>query len=714
MSQATSPALEDAPGVAQGDKPAGPMLGERAFITTLPATGRDERRAVFAVGVSAALFLAALPFAKVQLAQVWAFIPAYQAALVVSDLVTAALLLGQVRFSRSRPLLVLAAGYLFCGAFAVIHALSFPGLFAPGGIIGGGAQTTAWLYMFWHAGFPFFVIAYAVLPDSRFEGGFGWPMAALGAVVAAFAWLATAGEAALPAIMRGNGYTSVLVYVVSTVWLASIAALAVLWRRQPRTVLDLWLMVVLAAWIFDIGLAAVFNHGRFDLGFYAGRAYGLAAASFVLVVLLLENGALHARLAVAHERDQHALARHRERLAILHAIDRAVIAEERGELIAAAVIQPLRRLLDVPRAIVNRFDLAAGEVEWIAAAGRRRTHVGPGVRYPLSFMGDLGALARGEPQTIDVQALPPGPHVEALLASGVRWYLAVPMIGGGQLLGALSFGGERNEFPAEQLNIVREVAAQLAIAIVQTRLLERLKAHAGELEDKVRERTAALEAANRELDSFSYSVSHDLRAPLRAIDGYARMLDEDYASRLDAEAQRLIGVVRGNARKMGQLIDDLLAFSRLGRQAAASVPLDMARLAREAADEVRGERSVQCAALPSIQGDPALLKQVWTNLIGNALKYSGKKPDGRVEVGAREGSTEHVYWVRDNGAGFDMRYADKLFGVFQRLHRADEFEGTGVGLAIVQRIVARHGGRVWAEGRPGEGACFYFSLPRSA
>jgi light-regulated signal transduction histidine kinase (bacteriophytochrome) len=296
----------------------------------------------------------------------------------------------------------------------------------------------------------------------------------------------------------------------------------------------------------------------------------------------------------------------------------------------------------------------------------------------------------------------------------VRWYLAVPMIGGGQLIGALSFGGERNEFPAEQVNIAREVAAQLAIAIVQTRLLERLKAHAGELEGKVRERTAALEAANRELESFSYSVSHDLRAPLRAIDGYARMLDEDYAGRLDAEAQRLIGVVRGNARKMGQLIDDLLAFSRLGRQAAARVPVDMTRLAAEVADELRAGRPVQCDALPPIQGDPSLLKQVWSNLIGNALKYSGKKADARIEVGGREGPAEHIYWVRDNGAGFDMRYADKLFGVFQRLHRADEFEGTGVGLAIVQRIVARHGGRVWAEGRPGQGACFYFSLPRSA
>jgi len=689
---------------------------QRAFITTLPATSRDERHAALVVGVSALVFVLALPFAKVQLEQVWAFIPAYQAALVVCDLVTAALLLGQVRFSRSRALLLLAAGYLFSASLAVIHALSFPGLFAPGGLIGGGAQSTAWLYMFWHGGFPLFVIGYAVLPNSRLEGGLLAPITALAALVAALGWLATAGEAVLPAIMQGSRYTPAMIFVVSSVWLASIAALSLVWSRRTRSVLDVWLMVVLAAWIFDIGLSAVFNGGRFDLGFYAGRIYGLLAASFVLIVLLLENGALHARLAADHERDRRSLARHSERLRILAAIDQAVIAEQTADAIAAAVIQPLRELLDVPRAIVNRFDLAAGEVEWVAAAGRRRIHVGPGVRYPLSFMGDLERLRRGEPQQIDVQALPRGTHAEALLASGVRWYMAVPMIAGGKLIGAISFGGEERDFSPEQLAIAREAAAQLAIATAQTRLLERVKAHAAELDARVRSRTAELEAVNRELESFSYSVSHDLRAPLRAIDGYARMLDEDYAGRLDAEAQRLIGVVRSSARRMGQLIDDLLAFSRLGRQEPARSRVDMTALAREVADELRGasRARIDLAALPGAYADAALLKQVWLNLIGNALKYSSKKPDARIEIGARHDAQEDVYWVRDNGAGFDMRYAGKLFGVFQRLHRAEEFEGTGVGLAIVQRILARHGGRVWAEARPGEGACFYFCLPRDA
>jgi light-regulated signal transduction histidine kinase (bacteriophytochrome) len=236
-----------------------------------------------------------------------------------------------------------------------------------------------------------------------------------------------------------------------------------------------------------------------------------------------------------------------------------------------------------------------------------------------------------------------------------------------------------------------------------------------ELEQRVRERTAELEAANAELEAFCYSVSHDLRAPLRAVDGYARMLQEDYAGRLDAEAERLLGVVRGNARRMGQLIDDLLAFSRLGRQQPVAQSVDMTRMAADVVDEVRGDRAVavELAALPPAKADPALLRQVWTNLIGNAVKYSAKKSDPRVVISGHVNGQENVYSVADNGAGFDMRYADKLFGVFQRLHRTDEFEGTGVGLAIVQRVVTRHGGRVWAQGKPGEGACFYFTLPKA-
>jgi signal transduction histidine kinase len=239
-----------------------------------------------------------------------------------------------------------------------------------------------------------------------------------------------------------------------------------------------------------------------------------------------------------------------------------------------------------------------------------------------------------------------------------------------------------------------------------------------DLERRVAERTAQLEAANREIDSFSYSVSHDLRAPLRAIDGYAQILGEDYSDRLDDEGRRLLGVVRDRAQRMGDLIDELLLFSRLGRGPLATTRIDMDALVRGVVEELdaggAGSRPrIEIGTLPAASGDSALVRQVWMNLISNAIKFSRKREDAQIAVSASNAHGEQVYCVRDNGAGFDMAYYDKLFGVFQRLHGPDEFPGTGVGLAIVQRVVARHGGRVWAESKVGEGAVFYFSLPKS-
>lgn len=224
-----------------------------------------------------------------------------------------------------------------------------------------------------------------------------------------------------------------------------------------------------------------------------------------------------------------------------------------------------------------------------------------------------------------------------------------------------------------------------------------------------------LREANKELDAFTYSVSHDLRAPLRAIEGFSRMLLDEHAQRLDAEGGRLLGVVRSNTARMARLIDDLLSFSRIGRKALEIGAVDMAALARSAIEDVRREKSnpalrVEMGELPPARGDRAMLGQVFANLIGNAVKYSGKKAAPAVEVGSSREGGETVYFVKDNGAGFDMKYAGKLFGVFQRLHHDDEFEGTGVGLALVERIVRRHGGRVWAEGKVGEGAVFRFTL----
>jgi len=237
------------------------------------------------------------------------------------------------------------------------------------------------------------------------------------------------------------------------------------------------------------------------------------------------------------------------------------------------------------------------------------------------------------------------------------------------------------------------------------------------LRESLEERSAQLEAANKELEAFCYSVSHDLRSPLRAIDGFSRMLLEDHADRLDAEGERVLGVVRKSTVAMGKLIDDLLEFSRVGRSRFDLSVVDMTALAQGALTEVLAanpSRRVEMTVglLPTATGNLALLRQTWTNLLSNAVKYTRSRETAHVEIGAREDQTEHVYYVRDDGVGFDMRYSHKLFSVFQRLHSAEEFPGTGVGLALVRRIVERHGGRVWAEAKVGEGATFYFALPR--
>jgi signal transduction histidine kinase len=256
--------------------------------------------------------------------------------------------------------------------------------------------------------------------------------------------------------------------------------------------------------------------------------------------------------------------------------------------------------------------------------------------------------------------------------------------------------------------------------LVQIQERDRSLEHARELlEDRVRQRTAELDAANKELEAFSYSVSHDLRAPLRHVLGFAELLEKHIKDRIDDRGRRYLETITSAATKMGQLIDDLLSFSRMARAELTLRPTSLGQIAREARDEVVSHNGVgnrhiewRFRDLPDIEGDPAMLRQVMVNLLSNAVKYTATRPSALIEVGMNGGGAdETVIYVRDNGVGFDMKYVDKLFGVFQRLHGVDEFEGTGIGLANVARIIRRHGGRVWAEGQVDHGATFYFSLP---
>ncbi|MGH9351568.1 MAG: ATP-binding protein [Terriglobia bacterium] len=265
----------------------------------------------------------------------------------------------------------------------------------------------------------------------------------------------------------------------------------------------------------------------------------------------------------------------------------------------------------------------------------------------------------------------------------------------------------------DEISVLMESFNEM-LAQIQARDGALQEAH-NELEDRVEERTAQLKGANKELEAFSYSVSHDLRAPLRQVSGFARILSDEYGAQFDAAGQRYLKLIQDGARNMGRLIDDLINMGRIGRQELLRKPTDLNALLQFALKDLRpeiGARPIdlRLGTLPTIECDPGLIKQVFTNLLSNAVKYTRYQEHPVIEVGQTEENGETVIFVRDNGAGFDQKYENKLFGVFQRLHRADEFEGTGVGLATVQRILQNHGGRIWAKGETGKGASFFFTL----
>jgi PAS domain S-box-containing protein len=419
-------------------------------------------------------------------------------------------------------------------------------------------------------------------------------------------------------------------------------------------------------------------------------------------------------------RTEEALSRYACRLEILHTIDQAIRLAQSLEATAEAALRQMQAIVPCWGAGVTLFDWEAGQAVRLAIVGRGKLPALAEKRVSLEAIGeeDLAALRAGRVHVVEdiLDLSAPPPAMQVLQQAGVRSYFRVPLFMQETLLGALNLWDDHpNAFMPEQVEIACEVSDLLAVALRQAQLREQVERHAGELEQHVRERTAQLEATIKELEAFSYAVAHDLRAPLRAIHSFSEILLEEYAPRLDGEAQGYLQRVSRNALHMGRLIDTLLEFSGLSRQPMAKETVAPAALVQQLLDELRPvyehrQVEITMGELPTCQADPVLFKQVWANLLDNALKFTRRRPVARIEVGWHDREGEGVYFVRDNGVGFDQQYADKLFGVFHRLHRAEDYEGAGVGLALTQRIVQRHGGHIWAEGEVEQGATFSFTL----
>jgi PAS domain S-box-containing protein len=387
-----------------------------------------------------------------------------------------------------------------------------------------------------------------------------------------------------------------------------------------------------------------------------------------------------------------------------------------GENFFDALAQFLGEKLDMDYVLIDRIDENLDMAETVALYAKGA--ITPNMRYALkgtpceNVMGRrLCVYPHGIQELFPEDTLLPG--------MGAESYIGIPLWDStGQPIGLIAVMGSKpllDDAPVTQL--LQLVATRAAAELERKRAEEEVRKLNQELERRVIDRTAQLEYANKELEAFSYSVSHDLRAPLRAIDGFSRILQEKFSDSLDEGDMHLIDMVRFNASRMGQLIDDMLQFSRTGRSEMTLSEIDMEKMVRELFEELRstvadvGKFQFEIGHIPPARGDRAMMRQMFVNLISNAIKFSRTNESPTIKVGSSIKRDETIYYVKDNGVGFDMQYAAKLFGVFQRLHSVTEFEGTGIGLAIVQRIVNRHGGRVWAEGKVDAGATFYFSLP---
>ncbi|MGB6538884.1 MAG: MASE4 domain-containing protein [Xanthobacteraceae bacterium] len=705
-----------APPAAPGSQPAEIDASKDAsgFLSTVTARPRDRRLALGVVAVSALMFVCIAPFARVPLGKIPAFIPGYEAALAVNDLITAVLLFGQFAKLRSRALSVLASGYLFTSLMAIPHALTFPGLFSPSGLLSAGPDSTAWLYAFWHGGFPLALIGYALLKEREHEPGRTvgsvrlMLVARILVVVAAvtgLTLLATVGKTILPAVMAGNHNTLALTIVIGTVWTMSLGALLLLKSRRPHSVLDVWLMVVMCAWLFDVALSSILNGGRFDVGFYAGRLYGLLAASFVLAVLLLETNWLHDRLAAARAE----LARHardlerrvREGTEELRRSNASLQKEVLERTQAERELSRTRAFLDViieslPAMLVVK-DANTGQCLYVNRAGEeligceRSEIIGKSVREftqnqdaDLIELQDKQAIISGKPYEI----------FESTFHSRTR---------GPRLL-------RTKKLPVADEHGAAKYVLAFSEDITDQRQLEEQLRHAQKMEA---------------IGQLTGGLAHDFNNLLAIVVGNLDVLAE--LRKNDHELQELVQGAVGAALSGSELTRRLLAFAR--RQPLQPEQVDLNELIQEIS-ALLGRTLGQNieinldlgASLPAVAVDRVQLETAIANLANNAR--DAMPHGGRLLIATRTAYLDQDYAahhsevtpgryivteVTDSGQGMTAEIVTRIFEPFYTTKGPGK--GTGLGLSMVFGFMKQSGGHINVYSEPGRGTTFRLYLP---
>ena len=686
---------------------------ERGFLSTAPVRPADRRLAFAVIAVSALIFACAAPFAGAPLPKVPAFIPSYEAALAINDLITAVLLFEQFAKLRSSAVCALASGYLFTALMAVAHALTFPDLFAPGGLFDAGPDSTAWLYVFWHGGFPLAVIAYALGKDRdaasiRHVGSvrtmFLVALAAVVAAVVGLTALATAGKAMLPAIMAGNHNTLALTIAVGSVWTLSLAALAVLVWRRPYSILDLWLMVVMSAWLFDVALSSILNGGRFDLGFYAGRVYGLLAASFVLAALLLETGWLHDRLTAARaqlaDRARDLERRVRERTEELQRSNAALKAEIAERQQAEQELQRTRAFLDVmieslPAMLLVK-DAGTGRCIYLNRAGE-----------------DLLGIDRAELVGKTVRDLAQGQDADLIELQDKRTLTSdKPYEIYEGTLDTRKLG--KRLVRTKKLPVPDETGAPKYLLAFSEDITDQRQ-----LEDQLRH-SQKMEA----LGHLTGGLAHDFNNLLAIIIGNLDVLAELRPG--DAEQTELVQGAISAALSGSELTKRLLAFARRQPLLPEHVDLNMLveeismllkrTLGQDIAVGLDLDRSIAPVTVDRVQLETAI-----ANLANNAR--DAMPNGGRLLIATHTAHLDADYAahhaevvpgsyvaieVSDSGQGMTPEVAARIFEPFYTTKAPGK--GTGLGLSMVFGFMKQSGGHINVYSEPGRGTTFRLYL----